>query len=538
MNALTTPGRRAFLGGAAALIGAGVARPLFAQAAPSATLPRAANGQPMNLILYFTDEMRADALACYGNPVTKTPNFDKLASEGALFRNCHVQNPVCAQSRCSMLTGWPTSVRGHRSLYYLLQDDEPNMFRYLRQAGYDVFWFGKNDALTPDAFADSVTEWENAMSPANLARSGMGAAMRNFDKNAPTTMLFPGGGDRRNTLDYPMVQDAIKVLERRESDRPFCIFLPLLEPHPPYTAPEGFDTMYNPSDLPALVPPGLPDKPLFHSAIRQRFGLDKVSDATLRKVRATYYGMVSYSDWLLGELMDAMERTGRDKDTALFVSSDHGDYAGDYGLIEKWPSGLESCLTHVPLIARVPGGKQGIVANDMVELYDIMATFLELGGTRATHTNFARSLMPQIAGGPGDPMRAAFSEGGYNIYEPQAFEPRLGGLYGNKTDLQNDRPETIERCASIKTQRHTYIARPSGVSELYDRQVDPMEEHNLFNARSHASIRDGLQRQLLDWYINTSGVPGTVRDARDMPPFYRNEVFPDAKTRAYQLLDD
>lgn len=105
---------------------------------------------------------RADALACYGNPVTKTPNLDLLAWQGTIFRNCHVQNPVCAQSRCSMLTGWPTSVRGHRSLYYLLRKTEPNMFRYLKNAGYDVFFFGKNDALTPDSVADSVTEWEDS----------------------------------------------------------------------------------------------------------------------------------------------------------------------------------------------------------------------------------------------------------------------------------------------------------------------------------------------------------------------------------------
>src|ERR1700740_3481893 len=88
--------------------------------------------QRPNLILFLTDELRADALACYGNPVTRTPNFDRLAREGARFEHCHVQNPVCTQSRCSLLTGWPTSVRGHRSLYYFLRRNEPNLFRYLK----------------------------------------------------------------------------------------------------------------------------------------------------------------------------------------------------------------------------------------------------------------------------------------------------------------------------------------------------------------------------------------------------------------------
>lgn len=523
--------RRHVLAGAGALAGmtlAGSARAF--DGASMGQPPRRADGRPMNMILYFTDECRADALACYGNPVTRTPNLDLLARQGTIFRNCHVQNPVCAQSRCSMLTGWPTSVHGHRSLYYLLRRNEPNMFRTLKNAGYDVFFFGKNDVLTPDSFTDSVTEWKDIA-------EGRGMTASRIASNGPTTMLLPGGGDRRQTGDYKMVQEAIRVLERREADKPFCIFLPLLQPHPPYAAPQGFDTMYNPTDLPALVPPGLPGKPLFHQAIREAYGLTQVSDATLRKVRATYYGQVSYADWVLGELMEAMARTGRDKDTALVVSSDHGDYAGDYGLIEKWPSGLESCLTHVPLIARVPGGKTGHEAREMVELYDIMATFLELGGTRATHTNFARSLLPQIHGEAGDPNRAAFSEGGYNVYEPQAFEPKMGGLYAPKTNLQNDRPETISRSASVKTQRWTYIARPGGQSELYDRQADPMETRNLIAERAHAPVRGEMQQKLMNWYIDTSGVPEEYRDARDMPPFVRDPVFPDAQARSRVLLD-
>lgn len=523
---MTATSRRDFLLNSAMALGAGM-------------LPSAANaglagfGAPkMNLILYFTDEMRADALSCYGNPVTKTPNFDLLARQGTQFRNCHVQNPVCAQSRCSMLTGWPTSVRGHRSLYYLLRPDEPNMFRYLKQAGYDVFWFGKNDAMTPESFHDSVTAWKDIM-----PRSGYGRLPAGPQPDAPTTMLFPGGGDRRQTLDYPMVQEAIMVLEQRERDRPFCIFLPLLQPHPPYRAPEGFDTLYKPESLPPLAPPGLPGKPQFHAAIRQRFGLDKIDDLTLRKVRAAYYGQVSYSDWLLGELMEAIERTGHAHDTALIASSDHGDYAGDYGLVEKWPSGLESNLTHVPLIARVPGGKAGVVAPDMVELFDIMPTFLALAGTQARHTHFARSLLPQIHGGAGDPDRAAFSEGGYNVYEPQAFEPREQGLYGPKTNLQNDRPETIQRAASVKTQQYTYISRPGGQSEFYDRARDPLETRNLIDSHTHAHVREALQTRLLNWYVDTSGVPAQSRDARDMPAYIPDEPFADKEVQTVRLLD-
>jgi choline-sulfatase len=100
--------------------------------------------------------------------------------------------------------------------------------------------------------------------------------------------------------------------------------------------------MYKPDDIPAPIPPGLPNKPAYHEAIRKAYGLDKAGPEVFRQVRATYYGQVSYTDWLLGELLDALDRTGRDKDTAVFVGSDHGDYAGDYGLVENGTAGWKA----------------------------------------------------------------------------------------------------------------------------------------------------------------------------------------------------
>ena len=496
------PDRREVIAGAAALAAAGAA------AAQPASRP--------NLVLFFLDELRADALACYGNPVTKTPNFDALARSGTRFAECHVQNPVCAQSRCSLLTGWPTSVRGHRSLYYLLQPTEPNLFRDLKEGAYDVFWFGKNDALAQATFPGSVTRWGDIDHRAEYAALGkVGAG----DRLASAAMLFPGGGDRRETGDYRLLQMAFEVLERREADRPFCLFLPLISPHPPYRAPQGFDGMYDPAKLPPLVPPGLPKKPSYFAGLRDVYGLAKVSDAELRRVRATYYAQVSFADWLLGEFLAALERTGRARDTAIFVASDHGDYAGDYGLIEKWPSGLESCLTHVPLIARMPGGAPGHEVGEMVELFDVMATMLELAGVKASHTHFARSLVPQLRGAPGDPKRAAFSEGGYNIYEPQAFEPFIPGLYGPKTRLEQERPATVQRAVSVKTPSHSLVLRTHDLSELYDRRSDPMETRNLFDSSAHADVREALKERLLTWYEETTGVPDTRRDPRDLPRF-------------------
>ncbi|HEY1927326.1 MAG TPA: sulfatase-like hydrolase/transferase [Caulobacteraceae bacterium] len=488
------------------------------------TLERAPGSRP-NIVLFVADELRADALACYGNPVVQTPNFDRLASEGVLFEDCHVQFPVCAASRCSLLTGWPASTRGHRSLYHLLRPDEPNLFRYLRQAGYDVFWFGRNDALASQTFHDSVTRWSNVR-PDSLNYTPDHAP----EAPQAITFLSQATGDRRQSWDYRMLQEAFAVLGRREPQRPFCIFLPLFQPHPPYGAPDGFHDLYRPQDVPSLAPPDLPGKPDFHPALRASYGLDAVSETTFRRIRAIYQGQVSYCDWLLGELLAALERTGHVDDTALFAFADHGDYAGDYGLVEKWPSGLEDALTHVPLIVRAPGGQAGRRVINVVELFDVMATCLDLAGVEARHTHFARSLTPQLHGDAGDPERAAFAEGGYNTFEPQCFEPadQAAGVYAEKLLLQNRLPSIVARSAMIRTRTHKLVMRSTGGCELYEIGGDALEQRNRFGDPQMAAIQGDLQARLLARYIDTSGVTPTDRDPRGLPPYHALPAFPNA----------
>ncbi len=169
-----------------------------------------------NIVLWMPETTRAESIGCYGHPVVKTPNLDRLAAEGARFEQCHVQNPVCSPSRCSFLTGWPVHVRGHRSLYYLLRPNEPQLFRYLKQNGYDVYWYGKNDALAPDSFRDSVTEYRDFPAGKNQPRNP-------FGQDDPRYYSFLQGpwGDRRETDDYAKVQAGIRASNAPKSRSAF-----------------------------------------------------------------------------------------------------------------------------------------------------------------------------------------------------------------------------------------------------------------------------------------------------------------------------
>ncbi|HLK51587.1 MAG TPA: sulfatase-like hydrolase/transferase [Bryobacteraceae bacterium] len=492
-------------------------RRFLGTAAVSAAAASAAEGPPPNLVLFMADELRAESIACYGHPLVRTPNIDRFAKAGTRFEQCHVQNPVCEPSRCSFLTGWPVHVRGHRSLYYSLHPDEPNLFRYLKEAGYEVWWFGKNDLLAPDSFAASVTHAE-AGPPAGMFTKNPYAA----DDPRFYTFLWEEGGDPRSTGDYANMQSAARVLQERRR-APVCLFLPLLYPHPPYSAPRGFHNMYRPADIPPLRPASTPKQARFHAALRHRMRLDQVGDDLFRRIHAVYLGQISYFDWVFGEMLAAIDNAGRAQDTYVFLFSDHGDFAGDYGLVEKWPNAMPDVLTRIPLIVRGPGVAAGHTAAGQVELFDVMATCLELAGVRARHRHFAQSLRPQMSGGAGDRNRPVFCEGGYNTSEPWAFEPLdqfadPSNPYYPKVALQNQEPDTVTRSTMIRTLTHKLILRPDDQSELYDFATDPRELHNAYGDSAYQGVQERLTAALADWYVRTSDVAPPERDPRGFPP--------------------
>lgn len=167
-----------------------------------------------------------------------------------------------------------------------------------------------------------------------------------------------------------------------------------------------------------------------------------------------YLEHVTQTDTDFGTVMSALDANGYADHTAVFVSSDHGDFAGagcellsppfpfltshvagDHHLVEKWPGGMNDILTRVPFIAHVPGMPGGRVTDAPIQLFDIVATFAELAHVNVTHTHFSKSLMPIISGeSDGDRSRLVFSEGGY--VWPTELEPLNGGAVW--TDKGND----------------------------------------------------------------------------------------------------
>jgi arylsulfatase A-like enzyme len=475
--------------------------------------------KPPNMVMFMPDELRWDCVGYSGNEVIRTPNADRLATEGTAFNHFYVNHTVCSPSRVCMFTGWYPHVRGHRTLWYLLQPDEPNVFRYLKEAGYHVEFWGKNHLLA-DASVPSSVSFRGTVDYDRRRAIDTNPV----DRDDPwfRTLYY---GERpikeANDWDRQWIDGALDFLNSNPPE-PFCLYLPLFFPHPPYWVEEPYFSMYDREAVPTPLPADHAGKPKYYEEIHRSYGLDQFTPEELREVVATYYGMVSRIDDQLGEVIGALERNGLWDSTATFFFSDHGDYVADYGLTEKWPSGMEDCLSRVPLAIRVPGLDAQPLTNAMAETIDLTPTILELAGVELKHDQFGRSLLPLLRGETSEHRAAVFAEGGHGPHETQSLEmkqdrPGEDFVYYQKARIQTDNPAAVCKSAMVRTHEWKYISRLEDTDELYDMENDPDELHNLIDRPEHAGVQMELQDRILRWFLETGDVVPWEKDEAGRP---------------------
>lgn len=470
-----------------------------------------------NIVLFMTDQQRADTIGAFGNPVARTPHLDALAARGVRFEQAFSQHSACSQSRISMMTGWYPHVAGHRTLDFLLQPWEPNVLATLRAAGYFVAWPGvRGDTFAPgvtesstDFFGFTVSPSIEALAAGHQERFPDGHLLRN------SFLIGRLDGDVALTPDEAAVRTAIDLLERGLPD-PFVLVVTLLAPHPPFAVEEPWFSMHDPRDMLLPAPAGA-GKPAFMAELRARAGLDRLGPDDWAAIAATYYGMVSRLDDQFGRLQAALDGAGVADRAVTFFFTDHGEYLGDYGLVEKWPSGLDDCLLRNPLIVAGPGVAEGGACDGLVEMLDLPATLCELAGVDVGHRHFGRSLCGLLA----DPARRhrdrVFSEGGFRIDEAPQNEMPEHFPYLLKGRLQQERPELVGRAVSVRTPEWTYVHRLYEGDELYDRRADPHETTNLADDAAYAETCRDLRNGVLSWFLETSDVIAPDRDPRMEP---------------------
>ncbi|MEZ5556995.1 MAG: sulfatase-like hydrolase/transferase [Pseudomonadales bacterium] len=464
-----------------------------------------------NVLVFMPDQLRADALGCFGNALAHTPNIDALAARGTRFTQAFVNHPVCSPSRVNLMTGWYPHTRGHRTLTHLVQPHEPNLLRYLKDGGYQVAFAGHRGDMFAPGVTQASTHFCGWTTRPVRGEMSMGPC---FSEDSPLYHAFFHGirPTRRNWVDFDeaATRTAVDWLSRRPRG-PWCLFVPLIFPHLPFEVEPTWHALHADKPMPAPIDPArCIGKPGFMASLRGAAHLDELSPEQWAEITRIYYAMISRVDDQLGRILQAVDAIGSTAATDVYFFTDHGEYLGDFGLVEKWPSGLDPCLTRNPLIVAGPGVREGATCGHFVEMVDILPTVLERADLQAGHSHFGRSFATALSGGDSDAARPfACCEGGFRR-EDEALLERPAGEYALKGRLQHEQPELVGKAFCLRNQAWSYVWRQYEGEELYDRATDPDETRNLLaerpgDAAAEAAVA-GLRQQLLAWLADTSDV--------------------------------
>lgn len=466
------------------------------------------------------DQLRYDSLGCTSAPDSpvKTPNIDAFAARGSLFTNCFTQASVCSQSRCSIFTGTYPHVSGHRSLENLIKPWEPNLLRSLKEEGYHVACLApRGDTFAPTVTELSVTEYGFLETPEYVPDFGKGA--REKDESIWGRLFYRGLRDASQASDYDdaVVRSALTWLECPPADKPWVLFMPLIFPHCPFQVEEPYFSMYDREAMPAVEArheERTGYEPRYMKSIRERYGTSRATDEIWKEIKATYYGMISRLDDQFGRIVARVDELGIWDDTVTMFFTDHGEYLGDHGLIEKWPSGLSETLVHEPLIIGGAGLPQGKTIAAMTEMVDLVPTLLEMSGIGESFAHNGLSWVPLLCGAATTHKPYAFSEGGFLASEEPLLE-QAPYPYDLKAGLQHEDATLAGKAISLRDEDWTYVYRLYEPAELYRRRgEDPHELHNLAGEPEHAGTVRRLEAVVLRWLLEGADVMPWTPDPR------------------------
>ncbi len=442
----------------------------------------AAEPAPRWNVLFITVDDLNNGLGCYGHPLVKTPNIDKLAARGLRFDRAYCQYPLCGPSRASLLTGMrpdTNRVYENRTHFRETVPDVVTLPQHFRQYGYFVARVGKIfHQDVPGGIGidgpDDRKSWDLVVNPKGRDRTENDKIP--FDKDRGGLRFFAADGADAEQTDAKVAAEAIGLLEKHR-DEPFFLAVGFYRPHLPFVAPKKYFEMY-PLDKIAMpkepandrddIPPValLNDALLLREAKPANYGL---SEKACREAIHGYYASTTFMDAQLGRIFDALDRLKLTERTIVVFCSDHGFHLGEHGLWKKLSLFDESA--RVPLVMAVPGMKaQGQGCPRLVELVDVYPTLVELCGLPPPQHLQGKSLQPLL----GNPQQA---------WKAAAFtQVRHGKITGR----------------SIRTERWRYTEWDEGKqgAELYDHDNDPQEYTNLATDSKHAQTVEQLQSWL------------------------------------------
>jgi uncharacterized sulfatase len=445
----------------------------------------------LNVLFIAVDDMNND-LGCYGHPLVKSPNIDRLAKMGVKFDRAYCQFPLCSPSRSSLMTGLrPDTTRVFNLTYHFRKGlpDVVTLSQLYRNNGAFAARVGKiyhygNPGDIGTSGLDDKPSWDLVLNPAGRDKTALEPEIINYTpkRGLGSAMCFLSdkeGRDEEHT-DGKVATEAIRLLEEHQG-KPFFLAAGFYKPHTPYVAPRKYFDPYPMDKIqlpkePADHLKSVPKPALASTAPHPLFG---VTEDQARECKQGYYAAISFVDAQIGRLLDAMDRLKLWESTVVVFWSDHGYHLGDHGLWMK--QSLFEQSARVPMIIVAPGARgNGKACARTVELLDLYPTLADLSGLTPPKEIQGASLRPLLD----DPSKS---------WDRPAFTQVQRGAFPGH---------------AVSTEKWRYIEWDGGKAgtQLYDRESDPQEFVNLAADPKHAKVIEELQALVKkNWPVRVTG---------------------------------
>lgn len=444
-----------------------------------------------NVLLIYTDQQRCDSLNCYGNNLAVTPNIDRLAKSGALFKNFYVQNPVCGPSRMSMLTGRYCSSIQIGCNGHIFPDTLVPVNQILKPYGYRTAQIGKlhfnphakrchKDPTCsygfdtfilsdePGCYDDAYIKWVEANNPdmVDKVRTSLPPAAHHYNQPEYSVVgrethepyIFEAGEEFTHSAF--VASETCNFIKRHKNDSFFAI-AGFYAPHTPVNPPKRFVELYNPKDMPLPV---VGEKETIWESLKD------ISPERWQEIRAYYMALVSHVDDCVGKILKTLDEEGLTEDTLVIFTSDHGEYLGDHGRIQKGMPGHD-CIINVPFIISYPGKiKQGQIFSQLAEAVDIVPTILDYCGIQTPRFVQGKSLK--------------------NLLDEKTTEHKEQVLVEFFSPF--GRKESTVRTDSFK-----YYCDSDGNEILYDLTKDPDELDNVAENDEYKDVLSDMRKRMI-----------------------------------------
>jgi arylsulfatase A-like enzyme len=438
---------------------AAFAGPVFLQ--PRRTRP--------NIVLIIADDLAAWMLGCYGNRKIRTPNIDRLASEGVRFENGFVCSPICSPSRATLMTGRiPPQTGIHDWLTENAIAEPPQgqaaipdswkrevfISDLLREAGYQCGYSGKWHLGDEGRPQHGYTFWYVQDRPNRYQDPNMIRGTQRLQETGYLADLIHS--------------QAIQFLDQaRRQTAPWFLTLSHFNPHTPYAGhPRKYYEMYAAENFDSF---GF--EPRRRDALREA----ELMTDPVGNMRGAAAATTALDD-RIGEFMDYLDTHRLSQNTMILFVGDNGYLHGRHGLWSKgesaWPPVMYEEVMKVPTVWRWPGTIPATISRELVSFYDVLPTLCELAGVPAP---------------PGDRICGL-------SYAPL--------LRGERLSRRRDRVYGyLRNTYCVRGSRYKYVMRNQGFgpNELWDLEADPTEHHNLIHDPSHQERVRELRQDLVDW---------------------------------------